>query len=389
MWPATQEVINLADILILGGSGIISKEVTSLAISLGHNVTIVNRGKRNQFIHQDAKLIIADLRNDSVLAIKSKITKSYDAIIDVISYNKIELERNLSIAKGKCKQYFFFSTSVVYKTKQGRYSEDDEIGNLDWDYSIKKIECEELLKEKANEYGFNWTVVRPYITYGETRIPLQFGPIEYYTIINRAKAGKLIPVFEREAKCTLTYSKDFAVGVVGLIGNPEAFNQTFHITGSYETTWNRALDKIMDAFNTSYTVIKLSESQFRDTYLMRGLDASEVYGDKGRDMLFVNDKIKRAVPEFIGNTSFSNVLPDIVQFFSNKQNQKINYAWDARVDCMLSKSGLLTRKQKKMLRFAPGAATSSHDKWIYFWNRYELTYFLMRVCKKIKHMVIK
>lgn len=374
----------MADILILGGSGIISKEVTSIAISFGHNVTIVNRGRRKKFIHPEAKLIVADLRNDSIYDIKSKISQSYDAIIDVISYNPNELERNLSIAKNKCKQYFLFSTSVVYKTKEGRYSEDDEIGNKDWEYSIKKIECERLLQEKAEEYGFYWTIVRPYITYGETRIPLQFGPIEYYTVVNRAKFGKPIPLFEKTTKCTLTYSKDFAEGLVGLIDNPNAFNQVFHITGSFETTWKATLESVMNAFQIPYSVVNLSEKQFRDKRLMRGLDANEVYGDKGRDMLFINDKIKHAVPSFVGDTEFDKVLPDIVCYFSNTENQRINYAWDARVDCMLAKSGLLTRTQKKWLTFSPGVNATSRDRFVYYMNRYDITYFLLRVFLKVK-----
>lgn len=372
------------NVLIFGGSGIISSEITSLLIKKGHEVTIINRGNRKGFINTKATLIISDLRKDPVEQIKKKLKNSYDAIIDVVSYSEKDLKKNMEIAKGICNQYIFFSTAVVYRTKTGRYNEDDEIGNEAWLYSIDKVKCEKLLEKESKGYGFVWTIIRPYITYGESRIPLQFGPLEYYTIINRAKHGKPIPVYDQEIKCTFTYSKDFAIGLVGLINNSSAFNQAFHITGQYETTWAKSLDSIMKAFQVEYSTVSINRNTFQNTRLMRGLDASEVLGDKSRDMLFNNDKIKKAVPSFLGNTSFESVLPEIAEFYRDKTHQKINYAWDARVDCMLSRIKGLTKKQLRSLRFAPGYDATKKDKWTYFWNRYELTFFFLRISKKIK-----
>lgn len=38
--------------------------------------------------------------------------------------------------------------------------------------------------------------------------------------------------------CTLTHSKDFALELVGFIGNPKSIGETYHITNNKWLTWN-------------------------------------------------------------------------------------------------------------------------------------------------------
>lgn len=371
------------NIVILGGSGIISSEITDLAIERGFDVTIINRGKRKDFLNASAKTIIADLKKESIETIKGKLHGPYDIVIDVISYNTIELNRNLTVFGDECKQYIFFSTAVVYKTKNGRYEENDEVGNYDWKYSSNKIECEKMLKSKATELKYSWTIIRPYVTYGKSRIPLQFGPLEYYTIIARAKAGKPIPVYQEKTTCTLTYSKDFAIGLVGLINNNRAYNQVYHITSNCEMTWESVLDVTMKAFGLSYSTFGMNDSQLRNNKLMRNLNASEILGDKGRNMLFKNNKIKNAVPEFKGNTKYTDILPEIVDYFSEEKNQIVNYKWDARVDYMLSKLPGLTKEMKRRLKYTNYSVFKIKDFILYYVNRYTAFYFIYKHLKQL------
>ena len=370
------------DVLVLGGSGIISSEIVNLLIERKHSVTIINRGKRQQFIHPESKLVIADLKNDDTDSIASKLRNYYDVIVDVISYKPEELKRNMALARNRCEQYILFSTSVVYSTKSGRYVEEDRTANQKWSYAIYKEACESYLMSNAESYGFKYTIIRPYITYGKTRVPLQFGPLQYYTVVNRAKAGKTIPVFDREVKCTLTYSKDFAIGAVGLMLNELAYNQAFHITGQYETTWNQILKKTIDAFGYELRTVQLSERDFENEKLMNGLNWDEVIGDKSRDMLFDNSKIINAVPEFKASVKYEEVLPDIIDFFSNAENQKIDYAWDGRVDSMLSKLPWLSKEEKKKLKFSPGANASRQDKMTYYWHRSDIAFSIYGIISK-------
>lgn len=374
----------MAEILIYGGSGIISTEIVKRAIDAGHRITMVNRGKRRNFIPGEATCIVADLRAEPLDALKEKITGNYDTVIDFLSYTRPELIRNMELARGRCRQYIFVSSATVYDPKEGRYSETDPIGSSEWEYAREKAACEQYLREHAAEHDFAYTVIRPYVTYGKTRIPLQFAPVEYYTVIHRMKHGKPIPLLDRDAKCTLTHSRDFAVAAAGLIGNPDAFGQAFHITGSYETTWADALQDTAEAFDLPCRTVRLPEAVFRSRELMRGMNGAEVFGDKGRDMLFNNEKIRSAVPEFTGSTSLKDALPEIHAYFSDTETARvINFAWDGRCDCMLAKSGRLSRDMKRKLKFAPGEQNLFKSRLIYICHRYDLIYYPLCAVKKL------
>ena len=61
------------EILLIGGTGILSSEICANAIKKGYNVTILNRGLRKDFINKEARFVKADIRNDTVDIIKNKI----------------------------------------------------------------------------------------------------------------------------------------------------------------------------------------------------------------------------------------------------------------------------------------------------------------------------
>ena len=85
-------------ILMIGGTGIISSEICSLSIERGHDVTIVNRGKRKSLINEKAHLIVADVRQESAEQIKEKIGQSsYDVVVDFISYNVGHVKKMLEV----------------------------------------------------------------------------------------------------------------------------------------------------------------------------------------------------------------------------------------------------------------------------------------------------
>lgn len=372
----------MSKILVYGGSGIISTDIVNKALSLGHSITVVNRGKHKQLFDGNVNSIIADLRNDSIEDLTSKITETYDAILDFVSYTPGELEKNLGIVKGKFKQYIFISSATAYNTKQGRYKESDEIGKSSWSYAVNKSLCEKLLIEKARLLKFDYTIIRPYVTYNRTRIPFQFSPLEYYTIVNRMRCNKCVPLLKGDNKCTLTWSADFAVGAVALIMNEKAYNQAVHITGCYETTWNNALNDVAKAFGTNYDIVKLSKKAISNKRITKGLNVEEVIADKSRDMIFDNSKICSLSDSFRGNTSLSDALPEIVSYFDNKDNRIINYAWDGRLDYFLSKSGLLAKEQKKQLHFVSCEKTTLRDRIKYTVNRYGILFYIYHLIFK-------
>lgn len=106
------------NILILGGSGILSTDFTKTCLDKGNVVYTLNRGNRTHFIDPRVKLIKADLRNEPENVLREKIFKeipSYDVIVDFLSFIPDHLKHTLSILNGQFIQFIFISSSTAYK----------------------------------------------------------------------------------------------------------------------------------------------------------------------------------------------------------------------------------------------------------------------------------
>jgi len=325
-------------VLIFGGTGIISSEVCKCAINSGYDVTVVNRGKRKDFFDKRARLIIADIRTESKENIITKLQDvSYEIVIDFLTFDTDQLDKMLYIIKNKCRQYIFVSTATVYKEQEHGhiYKESDDIGNMLWDYCAKKSECEQKLAQVADSLNLHYTIVRPYVTYGMTRLPYQFAPIEYYSIINRVQNEKAIPICGINTICTVTKASDFAVGVVGLIENPKAYGEAVHITADNTTTWKHIISLLGEKLNKKVTFVDIDKkwlSNQKNYYI----DISEIVGDKSRDMIFDNTKIKTLVPEFDGSSTIEDNIDEILKYYKADEHKQINYLWEGNMDRLIA-----------------------------------------------------
>jgi len=376
---------------MFGGSGIISTEICKLALEKGDSVTIFNRGRRKEQINPDAKLIIGNLREESVDEIQKKIENNYDVVLDCISYNVEQLKKALEIVKYRCKQLVFISSATVYSPVENVvYSEDYPIGGCAWKYAQDKADCENYLRNRT--FSCEFTIIRPYITYGETRIPYQVAPLEYYTIINRIKCHKPIMICGQNTKCTLTDSRDFAVGAYGLMLNPGAYGETVNITSEYRTTWGKVIQAVATEIGEDVNIIDVPKQYLIDHKYSARFDVDEILGDKGRDMVFDNQKIKCLVPEFTGKRTFEQSMGRTLQYFNTEKHQLINYCWDARMDKFLEgylRSVSVPFDYKSLTIQSYGYALLDIERENYNGNRTQLSQLVFKIKRKLKSLLKK
>lgn len=322
-------------ILLTGGTGVLSTDIANYAIDKGMEVYLLNRGSKKQFFHPKAHVLIADLRD--VEDVKEKIKDLYfDVVVDFLSFNTSHLKSTLAIFNGKCNQFIFISSATAYQDAS-IITENTPLGNPNWPYAQNKFECEKLLEQNYSENGQKYTIVRPYVTYSKTRIPFAIIPHDkQWTLANRILLGKPIVLWDGgKAICTLTSTKDFAVGIVGLFGNEKAFQNDFHITTDHTLTWRQALLDIGKALNKEPIIADIPSS-FIYKYMpeTKGI----LLGDKGRNMVFDNSKIKATVPNFKADITFNEGICETIQFYQdNEYMREINYEWEGRIDNLISK----------------------------------------------------
>ena len=352
-------------ILFIGGTGRLSKDVATLAVKRGNEVFLVTRGSESRkiFVSDEYHMIYGNIRDIHFRDELEKYEK-FDVVIDFLSFTPQQIKTSLQIVDGLYKQYIFISTATVYKKK----SEDEiiseyttEIGNDKWDYAYQKYQCELYLKEYFYDKNERfYTVVRPYVTYGNTRIPYPIvpNPQEEWTFVQRILENKTIPVFDKgKTITTLTHTRDFAKGVVGLFMNEKAQNEAFHITNPETTTWGEVLDDLEVVLNKK---IKREEFSQAEIYNTLPRYKSILIGDKGNMMQFDNSKICMAVPDFTCDISLKDGIQDMVSFYNANPSLKvIDYTWDGEIDRLCSLRGirekvLATHSAKDEMRYYKG-----------------------------------
>jgi nucleoside-diphosphate-sugar epimerase len=318
-------------ILFLGGSGIISTACTELAVTKGHDVTVLNRSQRGPI--SGARQLTADINGPG--AASALGSESWDVVVDFLAFNAASIESRLALFRGKTAQYIFISSASAYQKPGIQYliTESTPLANPFWQYSRDKISGEERLVRAYREENFPITIVRPSLTYGNTVVPLAVHCWEKsFTVIARLRAGKpLIVPGDGLSLWTITHNSDFAKGLVGLLGHSGAIGHAFHITSDEVLTWNQIYELTAEATGVATPKLVHIASDFITACLPAS--TGTLLGDKSHSAIFDNTKIKRLVPDYVATTRYRDGIKRTVAWFDADPRRQIvddtaNANWD-------------------------------------------------------------
>lgn len=326
-------------VLLIGGTGVLSSAIMELSIERGHKTYVLNRGNRANLIHPDAIFLKANIRNKKEIECIIK-GLYFDIVIDFISYNVSDLKCVLSVFQYKCKQFFFISSCAVYRKPEqnGVFTEQSVLIDPEWDYSINKVKCEKYLEDKCKKAELQYTIIRPAITYGNTRIPYSITPAYgwHWTLIARMLNNKPILIWnEGKGITTITHVSDFAKGVIGLFGNPKAYNEAFHITTDNYYSWREVAETIGEIIGQQPVFADLPKDFIIEQRpYMRGI----MLGSRAKNTIFDNSKIKAAVPDFSCNINLKEGIAKTIEHYkTHNYLYGIDYYWDGQMDNLLFK----------------------------------------------------
>ena len=330
-------------VLMIGGTGVISTEVSKRFLALGYDLYLLNRGTQTHGIcPEGAKVIYCDIR-DEAASVKALEGKSFDVVVDWISYTPEQLEQTLRIFRGKYDQFIFISSCAVYTRGLRNAAEDAPKENMAWDYARNKLGCEEYLKIEDIMYGCKWTVVRPAVTYGDTRIPCAIIPARQWTLADRMLHGKPIVMHDDGSAVTgITHSSDFAKGLVGLAGNPKAYRQAFHLLSDEYLSWKEMAEIEAETLGVkpNFVFIPSVDICRTHTQTQQGVTYGVLLCNKAHTNTYDTTKIKAAVPEFVCTTPFREGIRRTMEFYQTHEAYRlIDEAWNAEMDMLCKKFG--------------------------------------------------
>jgi nucleoside-diphosphate-sugar epimerase len=322
-------------LLFLGGTGNISTACVERAVEEGHHVTVLNRGRSPSRLGSRVDVVTGD-RGDGAFLRQVAEAARFDAVVDFIAFRPDQVEVAIEAFAGRVGQYVFISSTSAYEKPVVRHviTEETPLRNPFWEYARQKIACEERLWRARRESGFPFTVVRPSYTYGETWIPSGFGGQDY-TVVSRMRRGRPIVCHgDGTSLWVMTAASDFAVGLVGLLGQDGALGEAFHITSDEVLTWQAIYRTIAEAAGAELEMVHVPSALIAAFYPERG---GSLLGDKAWSVVFDNAKIRRFVPAYRPRVTFAEGMARSIAWFdADPARRTVNQETDGRIDRVIA-----------------------------------------------------
>lgn len=300
--------------LFIGGTGAISAAAARLACQRGWQVTLLNRGSRPT--PEGMRAIRADIRDEAAAA-AALGRETFDVVAQFVGYDADDARRDVRLFGGRTGQYLFISSASAYQKPMADavITESTPLVNPYWAYSRRKAQAEAVLLDACRDGRLPVTIVRPSHTYDGTRVPLCLhGRHGSWQTLRRMLDGRavLIPG-DGTSLWTMTHASDFAKGFVGLMGNPHALGQAYHITSDERMTWDQIYATVAGALGCTLRPVHVASeflARHSGPYDLTG----SLLGDKAVSVCFDNRKIKRAVPDFVCTVPMAQGLRQAVAY---------------------------------------------------------------------------
>lgn len=285
-------------ILVLGGTGVISRAIISEGIKAGHDMIALNRGLRKVAFEIEPETIHADWSDPADFQQKTQGLQ-VDVVIDVLCRTPEDARRTLDCFGGKTRQWIFTSTSCAYQKPFASYpvreAETTPWAFPEYGYAYGKARMEAYLFDRFSGSEIPMTLIRPSLTYGEGC--QNIGVLrQNANIVHRLKQGKPLLLYDNgKTVFTFTFAPDLARGYLSCCHNPAAYGEDFHITSRNTASmedYYRAFGRIVGcephfAYLPSKRFFEIDPAQFE-----------HIWYEKRFDHIFSLDKIKQASPQW-------------------------------------------------------------------------------------------
>ena len=307
-------------VLYMGGTGTISASCVRRSVAAGMSVYVLNRGQnvKHRSLPESVTWLQADV-GEAASVRKALGDLEFGAVANFLSYNAADAARAVGIFRGRTRQYLHISTASLYRKPvlQWPIVESNLRQNPFTGYSREKIAAEDELMRACVATGFPVTIVRPSHTYDEASPPL---PGDWTVIDRMARGAEVIVPGDGTSLWTLTHADDFAQGLVGLLGNPRAIGEVFHITSDDVYTWDQIYTIVGTALGVEPRIVHITA----DDIMAAAPDwfwSELLLGDLSHSAVFDNSKIRRYVPDFAPRLTFHAAVPDMIRWRAGHAGQ--------------------------------------------------------------------
>lgn len=307
--------------LLLGGTGVISREIVRQSIAAGHEVTVFNRGSKSLPPAGAVRQLIGDRRNRAEFEASMRRTR-YDVVIDMICFNVDDARSTIRAFGGNAGQIIVTSSVAAYK-RPYRSVPTVEAQEVLWDdpafpYAFDKAEMERALWDAVLREKLPITIVRPSLTYGPGAANI--GVLrQNYGIVDRIRRGKPLVMFgDGATSWSFTFVPDLARAYVGLAGNPKSLGEDFHVTSEERNVWEDLYLEFGRLVGARPEIVHLPSELLRRAAPNL---CAHLYFEKTYAGLFDNTKLRSVIPDFRANISLPEGLKSILAWYEDEAHE--------------------------------------------------------------------
>jgi nucleoside-diphosphate-sugar epimerase len=262
-------------------------------------------------------------------------SEEFDVVANFRSFLPEQVRGDIQLFAGRTAQYLYISSASAYQKPVAHLpiTESTPLRNPFWQYSRDKIASEDALIAASRSSDFPATIVRPSHTYDETLIPIEGG----WTMLDRMRRGLPVLVHgDGTSLWTLTHARDFAVGFVGLMGNPVAVGDTFQITSDFVYPWDAIYRMLGAALGVEPTLVHVASETIAAAVPDWG---PGLIGDKAHSVVFDNSKLRSVVPDFNPTTTFAQGAREIVAWYdADESRRSVDADVNAKIDAVIARA---------------------------------------------------
>ena len=209
-------------LLVVGGTRFVGRHIVEAALTSGHQVTLLHRGRTGSELFASAEHLLADRDGDlGVLA-----GRSWDATVDVCGYLPAQVTRLAEALDGRGGHHVFVSSVSAYADATGPGGTEATLDLVELDdptvdevtnetYGGLKVACE---RAAAEAYGDALSIVRPTYVVGP------WDPTGRFTwwVLRMLRGGEVLAPGPYDAPLQVIDARDHAAWVVGLAERGQA-----------------------------------------------------------------------------------------------------------------------------------------------------------------------
>ncbi len=282
-------------VLVIGGTGNISRGIVAALLHRNHEVVLFNRGQHADPPPPDIRVIKGDRQHRDDFEAKVS-AENWDAVIDMISFNAEDAASAIQACQGRIGHFVQCSTVMTYGPEfSGINLPETAPLQGTSGYGLNKVAADNLLLEAHANDGFPVTIFKPSYTHGPgMNLHRQVGGDGSW--IDRLRKGK--PILS--AGDGLNYfqflaSRDAGDAFAEILGKSECFGEIYNLVHPQARTWDEWHRAAAAALGVDIEIVHVSQETL---IAMTPERFSGLRGNFGHTQIFSHQKLTQVLPNF-------------------------------------------------------------------------------------------